>query len=388
MAEAKKGEQRPPSSNGALLAAFLTLPSIVWWASCVSVLQAFTLVLLPAGFRKEYYLVSRWLFSLVHRPLLYLFEHSGSKVYLHGATDALDSSIGRDQSIILTNHSGNVDWLVGLLLLDGGGGIGCCKAIVKKSLVAVPFFGFIWWCVDFVFLKRSWKEDSAKLAEGYKSQHLYRQHGMPYCVTLMPEGTRITPKKLQESQAFAASKGLPRFEHVLCPRSKGLWSAVNGLQLDAIYDITVAEEGNGLGADMITMAKGQPTAIHLHIAKMAPKDVPLEEVALSSWLMARWGEKEALLQKFKEEGSFSSKECTTTQLKVTPAVRHTVIGALAWWLLCVFLFVGWCIRSGRTFLLLGACCGAGAFFAAGMAVVYAVHFKGHTDSPSKSGKQS
>jgi len=367
------------------------LPALAWLAVCAVAIQAGVLVLGAIGLRKQYYLASRAIFSLLHLPLLYLLQYSGTKVILctrEGDEDVL-KTIGHDQAIILSNHRGDVDWLVGLQILDAGGGLGACKAIIKRSLLAVPLFGFLWWCVDFVSVRRNWQQDSKALEEGYKAQHAYRSCQVPYSLSIFPEGTRLTPKKLLDSQAFAKSRGLSEFEHVLCPRTKGVWSAVNGLKLDAIYDATVAPAG---GANMMTLACARPAELRVYFERLEPKSVPRDEESLNSWLFQRWEVKEERLRNLaKGEGLCCASEAPliSRTLPVRSEAFSAVVGTFLWWLVCTAVFVTWCIQSGHHWMLGVAALGTVLLMALCFLVLQTVHFsKGKTPAEREARKKS
>merc|ERR1711971_182834 len=116
-------------------------------------------------------------------------------------------------------------------------------------------------------------------------------------------GTRMTPKKLEDSQAFAKQRGIKVPTNVLCPRTKGVWSAVNGLKLDVIFDATVVAK-TGADANLITLAQCKPLEMHIHLDVIAADEVPRGEEELSKWLFQRWEVKDDLLTTFLKEGTF------------------------------------------------------------------------------------
>lgn len=379
-----------------LPALVVLLPSFLWLALSCAALQACILPLFLGGRRKDYYLASRAIFTLLHRPLVYLLEYSRSRVFLHGP-DVVEvlHRIGRDQSIILVNHRGDLDWLVGLLVLDAGGGLGCCKAIIKRSLLAVPFLGFLWWCADFVCVRRSWAMDAEALGRGYQSQHAYRELGVPYALTIFPEGTRLTKDKLCKGQAFAKSRGLPVLEHLQYPRTKGVWSAVNGLHLDSVFDATVrVADGRGGGeANLVSLARAEPCEVHIHMERLAPGDIPHDQDGLERWLYGLWAIKEQRLQNFNRVGNFGSdSKCidgassTGTrppyEVQVRPSAGYAMLFSVLWWLSCAAAFAWWCLRQGHVRLLGGCCLGFTMLVAALSFALHQVHFQ---KSPPASG---
>ncbi len=62
----------------------------------------------------------------------------------------------------------------------------------------------------------------------------------------MPEGTRYTPEKFQESQTYSKQNNLPVFENLLYPKMKGLYIVSNILNkngnLGKILDFTIQVE--------------------------------------------------------------------------------------------------------------------------------------------------
>eukprot|EP00931_Biecheleriopsis_adriatica_P036892 TRINITY_DN21196_c0_g2_i1.p1 TRINITY_DN21196_c0_g2~~TRINITY_DN21196_c0_g2_i1.p1 ORF type:complete len:391 (-),score=78.39 TRINITY_DN21196_c0_g2_i1:57-1202(-) len=365
------------------LPALVVLPALIWHAVCCAALQALCLLLIPLGMHKEYTAAVRLLFTVMHRPLLYLWEYSDSRIYVYSDADVEASilgTIGSNQSMICSNHRGDLDWLVGLLVQDNGGGLGSCKAIVKRSLLYVPFFGVSWWSADFICISRNWKSDSARLDAGYKRQHEYRQWAIPYCLTIFPEGTRLTAEKLKESQEFCKSRGLPRLENALCPRVKGMWSAINGLQLDTVYDTTIVAGEAAAHANMLTLAQGKAAEIHVHMRRVDPKEIPREEEGLNAWLMKRWEEKDARLARFQADGHLGGDAGSSRRktLLVRPAARLGLLGAVLWWLFCVTLFAYWCVSRGHQLLLAGALGGTILMVALLGFILQQVHFKKST----------
>lgn len=105
---------------------------------------------------------------------------------------------------------------------------------------------------------------------------------LPFWLINHVEGTRITPKKLLESQEFARQKGLPLMRETLVPRVKGFVSAVQELRdMDLVlYDTTLLftdsrtgaiEYSNGMpvgGPSMWSIMMGRPSSIiHLHVKR-------------------------------------------------------------------------------------------------------------------------
>ncbi|KAK8630327.1 hypothetical protein V6N13_079125 [Hibiscus sabdariffa] len=84
---------------------------------------------------------------------------------------------------------------------------------------------------------------------------------MPFWLIIFVEGTRLSPDKLLEAQAFASSKGYPIPKNVLIPKTKGIVTAVQNLRsfVPAIYDVTIAVPKNQpYFPTLLTFLKMQP----------------------------------------------------------------------------------------------------------------------------------
>ncbi|CAK9046250.1 unnamed protein product [Durusdinium trenchii] len=118
--------------------ALLAIPALLWFALCCTFLQALCLLLWAAGLVKEYTEAIRFLLSVMHRPFLYLMQYSGSRVFVYTAQGDVQSSIlktiGFDQSLIFSNHRGDLDWLIGLMVEDNGGGLGRAPGALRSHI--------------------------------------------------------------------------------------------------------------------------------------------------------------------------------------------------------------------------------------------------------------
>lgn len=90
-----------------------------------------------------------------------------------------------------------------------------------------------------VFLSRNWDKDKVAIAQTFR--HLKEDPTTPFWLLSHPEGTRFSPKKLEECNNFAREHGHPELKHCLLPRTKGFVATVNGLRgcLESILDCTI-----------------------------------------------------------------------------------------------------------------------------------------------------
>jgi len=130
-------------------------------------------------------------------------------------------------------------------------------------------------------------------------------------LVIFPEGTRLNPemtKSIENSKKFSKSQGVPPFSHVLHPRTRGFHTCLQGLRdsVESVYDVTVAYSGTKdfkndqrmLAPSMQEFLLGKCRQVHIHVARIPMAEVPVEEEALTQWLVQRYQEKDKLLAHF------------------------------------------------------------------------------------------
>jgi len=169
----------------------------------------------------------------------------------------------------------------------------------KQVLLLFPILGLAAYFLNFVFLSRTWTKDEGAIRKVFRSMiEGARKRSKIFWICLFPEGTRLTPAKLQKSQEYAASKNLPHLKHLLIPRIKGLQATLVGLRqdVDAVLDLTIAYsvrqgqmpvQGGGGGGE-VGAAAGAGGAVSGHLAnhfKIRPSmgDLILRRSAACSW---------------------------------------------------------------------------------------------------------
>jgi 1-acyl-sn-glycerol-3-phosphate acyltransferase len=179
------------------------------------------------------------------------------------------------------------------------GRLGDLKWFVKDILKYVPGIGWGMVFLDCIFLKRDWNRDRNSLDRTFGK---FMREQIPMWTISFAEGTRVQPRKLERSQAFAEERILPRLEHLLLPRTKGFVATVKGLRehLDAVYDVTIAYE-KGVPT-LWQWSKGYVHKVNLHVRRFPMDDLPQDDEELASWLYARFQEKDARLGHYYESG--------------------------------------------------------------------------------------
>nr|XP_032819766.1 lysocardiolipin acyltransferase 1 isoform X2 [Petromyzon marinus] len=110
------------------------------------------------------------------------------------------------------------------------------------------------------------------------------------------------------SDQFAEKNGLPKYEHVLHPRTTGFTHIVqrlhSGGKLDCVHDVTVAYPCSFPQNELQLLAGRFPHEIHFHVRRHPVSTLPLDSAGLAAWCCDRWLDKEAMLRSFYERGSF------------------------------------------------------------------------------------
>jgi 1-acyl-sn-glycerol-3-phosphate acyltransferase len=197
------------------------------------------------------------------------------------------------------------------------------RAFAKKSLSYSPVVGWCWSMLNFIFLSRSFEKDKKniqrqmkKLAE--RSSKYYSTGN--YWLTIFPEGTRCRPDKLKDAQEFSKSRGLPVFQHLLVPRTKGLLAtmghdcAILRETADAVLDLTFGYPDRRSGGNKVRpsvndllFGLGRRWEVHVHIRVIPMSHVPKDDAEFSKWLMDTFVEKDKLLEFYAREGCFPGK---------------------------------------------------------------------------------
>jgi len=211
-------------------------------------------------------------------------------------------------AILIGNHGPGLDFMTGVVISNRAANIGCGRLMtfLKASLQFMPSIGWTHYFQGSIFLKRNWQADQSaiqrKLAE-IESNKFPR----PFWLGIYPEGTRITPKKHEESLKFAAERGLPKLNHVLLPRTKGFVTLVQSLPtaIPALYDTTVAYKNGGfILTDPLFHGYWKCEEVYIHVKRIPFSTLPREEDGLNKWLMEDFTQKDKVLDHFETHKTF------------------------------------------------------------------------------------
>lgn len=285
--------------------------------------------------------------------LLWVVEWwSGLKMRYFGTPEDF-AHLGNENAICLCNHRSDLDWLLGWLTAEKHGCLGGAKALMKKSARYVPVMGWTWWFAEYIFLARNWATDQNHLEESYAR---YRSFPLVYWMVIYAEGTRLTPEKLEASQAFSKERGFPVLKHHLQPRTKGFTLARRFLKDDvpAIYDVCLAFP-EGKEPSLQSILEGKPGEAHMLIRRIPTDELPLEEDALDEWCRQLYVDKDKAMETFATHGRFDENEIdrpkTTAARRIMNVWLSLFTGLLTvgmtytiamgnWWILAVVVGFG------------------------------------------------
>lgn len=197
-----------------------------------------------------------------------------------------------ENAVLIANHQSMTDVIALLVLADIKEAGDRTKFFVKDVLKYVPGIGWSMHFLNFIFLKRNWHSDAALINQTFRT---IREEKIPFWMFNFPEGTRSTPKKIASSQNFAKQKSLPVLNHVLLPRTKGVFATLQGLQkqFEALYDITIAYDGTAPTLLEFYFCETKP--ITVYVERFSKSQIATEEEAFSLWMRERFVQKDKLL---------------------------------------------------------------------------------------------
>ena len=98
----------------------------------------------------------------------------------------------------------------------------------------IEFSGWAMGCNSYIFLNRNYDHDQKVLASVLK---YYKDAGFNYQLLLFPEGTDRGERAAKISDTFAAKHGLPKYNHVLHPRTAGFNYILNQMRKSKSHSV-------------------------------------------------------------------------------------------------------------------------------------------------------
>jgi 1-acyl-sn-glycerol-3-phosphate acyltransferase len=261
-----------------------------------NLIQLLSLVVLPFS-RRAFRAVNRWCAGTWWG----LCVTGAERVYWVRVTFTGDDVPMSEDALLIANHQQMPDIPAIMKFCKTKDRLGDMKYFVKKQLKWVPGMGWGMQFLDCLFIDRDWASDREKIRRTFDRRV---SDSVPMHLVSFVEGTRFTFPKLERAQAFAREHGLTVPRHTLVPRSKGFAASVEGLRghITSVYDLTIGYE-RGVPT-LWQYIKGLVKRIHVHVRRFPITDMPSTENELRTWLLARWDEKNELLDHYYATGSF------------------------------------------------------------------------------------
>jgi lysocardiolipin and lysophospholipid acyltransferase len=197
-------------------------------------------------------------------------------------------------NIFVCNHVASIDMFIVLGFLKYCD-IGKWIAFTKKDLIYFPGFGLSCKFGKHIKLVRNWDEDKDNLIKQFEKI----DEGN---IIIFPEGTRFEPKKFQEGQNFSKENGLPIYDNLLVPRTKGLFMLYKYLKennkLGDIFDISIIIQ-NFLGkkahmSELLSKSMGNTFLITRKLSIPELSDM----FDFKIWFLKEWKEKDKLINMY------------------------------------------------------------------------------------------
>ena len=151
----------------------------------------------------------------------------------------------KDWYMVLSNHQSWADIVVLQFVLNNR--IPYFRFFLKKELAWLPIFNFVWYALDYPYMKRYSKEFIKKnphlkgkdIETTKKSCEKFKD--VPVAIMNFAEGTRFRPEKHKKQQS--------PFRHLLKPKAGGIAFVLSAMgdQLSSILDVTISYEPEAKG---------------------------------------------------------------------------------------------------------------------------------------------
>jgi 1-acyl-sn-glycerol-3-phosphate acyltransferase len=264
----------------------------------------------PALHRRLLLLVTRLAWRSIY---LWCRWWGGLSVAFYGDVAALQADPSASR-LVICNHVSSTDTIVLEVLADSCRALEHVRAFIKRGLTYQPILGWFFRLLGFLAMARSFGRDVATIERQLHGLAAQAKEGPlgRYWLVIFPEGTRRTPAKVAESQAYAAAHGLPTLRRVLLPRVKGLQATLPLLRgtASAVADVTIGYERETADGTVLPttrslfFSRGCPLTVHIHVTLIPIAEVPTDPTDIQTWTVARFEAKEALLEHFHATGAF------------------------------------------------------------------------------------
>ncbi|KAG0436183.1 putative 1-acyl-sn-glycerol-3-phosphate acyltransferase 4 [Dictyocoela muelleri] len=158
-----------------------------------------------------------------------------AKIIIEGDIDQIKDY---ENCILLSNHIGSMDFMIGHEFARQKKMLRHCKFLVKRSVILIPLIGWGVRFLKFCFLDRRFDKDQKSIC---KWTRFIKNNKVPMWLIMYPEGSRFTSQKYQESINFCKSRGIQPINNLLYPRCKGFSLIFDNFKdyFTSLIDVTI-----------------------------------------------------------------------------------------------------------------------------------------------------
>ncbi len=185
----------------------------------------------------------------------------------------------------------------------------CCVTILEFVCLPNihPHTGWSMQAANFLFISRDWSKDKQCLTDSLS--YFRALNDYPLQLLIFPEGTDLSLSNKEKSQKYAGKNGLPLYEYVLHPRTKGFVHCINEMRKFSVAPTIINMSVGYVGAipqNERDLAIGNwPSEIHFFSEQIPSADIPTGDQELEKWLTNIWQEKEEQLNNFYSKNRFN-----------------------------------------------------------------------------------
>ncbi|XP_044752708.1 1-acyl-sn-glycerol-3-phosphate acyltransferase gamma-like [Coccinella septempunctata] len=257
---------------------------------------------------------------------------SGSKVIIYVDREDFQKYFGKEHGYLIMNHTYEIDWLLGWIILERLQILGNAKAYCKKAIQYMPVLGWAWKFAEFVFLERNFEKDRKNIDRQVAELCDYPD---PMWLLLYPEGTRFNEEKHKASLEFARKHNQPELKYHLLPRTKGFAASIPAMRgkVPAIYDcLTVFTEDEPVDPTMKNLLMGKSVTAHLYFRRIPLEEVPESEEGMDKYLKNLFVIKDKMKEGFLKHGDFFkyTENLPRYEPLITKRRYYTLLNTVGW----------------------------------------------------------
>ncbi|XP_018430979.1 PREDICTED: 1-acyl-sn-glycerol-3-phosphate acyltransferase gamma [Nanorana parkeri] len=304
----------------------------------INFLQLCTLPLWGANTQLYRRINCRLSYSLWSQLVMLLEWWSGTRCTLFTDQETV-KHLGKEHVIVILNHNFEIDFLCGWTMCERFGVLGVSAPVSRIQ----PNWACSTCPIGWPLPPPSYL--SYGDCEGSCDIDLLCLQFLLYC-----EGTRFTETKHKISMEVAEKKGLAHLKYHLLPRTRGFTTAVQCLRgtVSAVYDVTLNFRENK-NPSLLGILYGKKYEADMCVRRFPLEEIPEDEKEAANWLHKLYQEKDALQERYIQEGAFPGPQF------VPPRRPWTLLNFLFWATLLLSPLISFAIgifSSGSPLLIL------------------------------------